>query len=126
MIPEYSERALILVTGSVLTIDPELLPGSASPSPISAAAPPAARDEDLESVQRQMFPGAVTLPIMMTGATDSAQLRARGVQAYGLATPGQADERELAHGNDERVPIAGVGLFVEYLYRVVIDIAGAK
>jgi len=80
----------------------------------------------LESVQRQMFPTAVTLPIMMTGATDSAQLRARGVQAYGLATPGPAGERELAHGNDERVPVAGVGIFVEYLYRVVVDIAGAR
>lgn len=65
-------------------------------------------------------------PARTAGATDAAQLRARGVQAYGLATPGQAGERELAHGNDERVPVAGVGLFVEYLYRVVVDIAGAK
>jgi acetylornithine deacetylase/succinyl-diaminopimelate desuccinylase-like protein len=105
----------------------EVVPPGPSARPAGA---PARLDSEmfktLESVQRQMFPGAVTLPVMMTGATDSAQLRARGVQAYGLSTPGLAGERELAHANDERVPVAGVGLFVEYLYRVVVDIAGAK
>src|SRR5207247_533988 len=38
----------------------------------------------LERVQKQVFPGAITLPSMLTGATDMAQLRARGVQAYGF------------------------------------------
>jgi acetylornithine deacetylase/succinyl-diaminopimelate desuccinylase-like protein len=80
----------------------------------------------LEAVQQRMFPGATTLPMMMTGATDSAQLRAKGVQAYGLSTPGQAQDRGLSHGNDERVPVAGVGIFVEYLYRVVVEVAGAQ
>ena len=34
----------------------------------------------LEHTQQRMFPGAVTLPTMLTGATDMAQLRARGVR----------------------------------------------
>jgi acetylornithine deacetylase/succinyl-diaminopimelate desuccinylase-like protein len=62
--------------------------------------------------------------MMLTGATDSAQLRAKGVQAYGLSTPGLAEERPRMHGNDERVPVAGVGMFIEYLYRAVVDVAG--
>jgi len=33
-----------------------------------------------EATQREMFPGAITLPAMLTGATDNAQLRAKGVQ----------------------------------------------
>jgi acetylornithine deacetylase/succinyl-diaminopimelate desuccinylase-like protein len=80
----------------------------------------------LEAVQKRMFPAAVTLPMMLTAATDSAQLRAKGVQAYGLTTPGSAEERTLMHGNDERVPVAGVGMFVEYMYRAVVEVAGAR
>jgi di/tripeptidase len=30
------------------------------------------------------------------------------------------------HGNDERISIEGLGLFVEYLYRVVVEVAGAS
>jgi acetylornithine deacetylase/succinyl-diaminopimelate desuccinylase-like protein len=105
----------------------EVVPPGPASRPVS---PPSRLDSEmfkvLEGVQKQMFPDAVTLPIMMTGATDSAQIRAKGVQAYGLSTPGQAGERELSHGNDERVPVAGVGLFVEYLYRAVVGVAGAK
>jgi acetylornithine deacetylase/succinyl-diaminopimelate desuccinylase-like protein len=80
----------------------------------------------LEAVQKRLYRSATTLPMMVTGATDSAQLRAKGVQAYGLTTPGTAAERTLMHGNDERVPVAGVGMFVEYLYRAVVDVAGAR
>ncbi|MEK6299525.1 MAG: M20/M25/M40 family metallo-hydrolase [Acidobacteriota bacterium] len=80
----------------------------------------------LERVQARLFPGAVTLPQMMTGATDSAQLRAKGVQAYGVGTV--ISDRELAtiHGNDERASVDGLGKFVEFLYRAVIEVAGAK
>ena len=50
-----------------------------------------------------MFPDAITVPIMLTGATDMAQLRGKGVQAYGFGAI--ADEiRERRAGTD----IAGV------------------
>ncbi|HTG17139.1 MAG TPA: M20/M25/M40 family metallo-hydrolase, partial [Blastocatellia bacterium] len=80
----------------------------------------------LEKTQARLFPGAVTLPQMMTGATDSAQLRAKGVQAYGVGSV--IGDRELAtiHGNDERVSAEGLGKFVEFLYRAVIEVAAAK
>ena len=94
------------------------------------AAPPSGLQTEmfraLEKVQARLFPGAITLPQMMTGATDSAQLRAKGVQAYGVGSV--ITDRELAtiHGNDERASTDGLGKFVEFLYRAVIDIAGAK
>lgn len=80
----------------------------------------------LEKTQARLFPGAVTLPQMMTGATDSAQLRAKGVQAYGVGSV--IADRDLAtiHGNDERVSAAGLGKFVEFLYRAVIEVVAAK
>src|SRR6266571_81836 len=50
------------------------------------ATPPSKLETDmfraLEKAQAKMFPGVLTLPLMLTGATDSAQLRAKGVQAY--------------------------------------------
>ena len=49
-----------------------------------------------ESTQHAMFPGAITLPAMLTGATDNAQLRAKGVQAYGFGPI--VDEKDAAGG----------------------------
>lgn len=80
----------------------------------------------LERAQARVFPGAVTLPTMGTGATDSAQLRARGVQAYGIGVPMTDEDALRVHGNDERVLVEGVGKFLDYLYLAVIDVAASK
>jgi hypothetical protein len=80
----------------------------------------------LERAQKKIFPGSITLPVMQTGATDSAQLRAKGVQAYGISIPKTDEDTRRVHGNDERIPVADTGKFVEYLYAVVMDIAGQK
>jgi acetylornithine deacetylase/succinyl-diaminopimelate desuccinylase-like protein len=80
----------------------------------------------LERTQSKMFPGAVTLPIMLTGATDSAQLRAKGVQAYGLGSVVTDEERARIHGNDERLSVAGIGKFAQLVYQATADVAAAK
>ncbi|MEW6125564.1 MAG: M20/M25/M40 family metallo-hydrolase [Acidobacteriota bacterium] len=80
----------------------------------------------LERAQQKMFPTAVTLPSMLTGATDSAQLRAKGVQAYGLGSVVNDRFPTNVHGNDERLSIDGLGKFVEFIWRAVVDVAGAK
>jgi acetylornithine deacetylase/succinyl-diaminopimelate desuccinylase-like protein len=93
-------------------------------------APPSELDTDmfraLEQAQAKLFPSAVTLPVMLTGATDSAQLRAKGVQAYGLGSVVTDEERARVHGNDERLSVDGIGKFVEFVYRAVVDVAAAK
>jgi acetylornithine deacetylase/succinyl-diaminopimelate desuccinylase-like protein len=80
----------------------------------------------IERVQQNMYPEATTLPAMLTGATDLAQLRARGVQAYGLGPC--SDESESgphgAHGDEERVSERALLSFCEFLWRAVIEIAG--
>jgi len=94
------------------------------------ATPPSGLDTDafhaLEHAQQKVFPGVPTIPIMQVGATDSAQLRAKGVQAYDLGTVMSSDDRTRIHGNDERIQIAGFGKFVQFLYAATVEIAGAK
>jgi len=80
----------------------------------------------LESAQTRLFPGVLTLPLMLTGATDSAQLRAKGVQAYGLGSVAGDRERASVHGNDERISIDGLGRFVEFIYWAVVEVAASK
>jgi acetylornithine deacetylase/succinyl-diaminopimelate desuccinylase-like protein len=80
----------------------------------------------LEAAQKRRFPTAITLPIMQTGATDSAQLRAKGVQAYGLDPPGTEEDARRVHGNDERIDLEGLGTFVEFLYDAVVSVAAAR
>ncbi len=80
----------------------------------------------LERAQQRLFPDAVTLPIMLTGATDMAPLRAKGVQAYGLGTPISAEDGARIHGHDERISVEGIGQFVAFAYHAVTDVAAAK
>ena len=82
--------------------------------------------EALERAQAKVFPGSITLPIMQTGATDSAQLRAKGVQAYGIGPPTTDDDLMRMHGNDERVGLEDTGKFADYLYAAVTDVAASK
>ncbi len=98
--------------------------GSRQPSP------PSRVDTDMfkafENQQAKFFPGSTTLPMMLTGATDSAQLRAKGVQAYGIGTVISEEDSLRIHGHDERIPVAGLKTFLEYLHAVVLEVAAAK
>ena len=80
----------------------------------------------LERAQKKLFPGTATLPLMLTGATDSAQLREKGVQAYGLGTVCTEADSARVHGNDERVQLEGLAKFYDYVFETVIDVAAAK
>ena len=80
----------------------------------------------LEQAQQKVFPDALTIPLMQVGATDSSELRAKGVQAYGIGSPMTAEDLKRIHGNDERIEIAGLGKFVQFLYVTTVNLAGAK
>jgi acetylornithine deacetylase/succinyl-diaminopimelate desuccinylase-like protein len=77
----------------------------------------------LERAQKEVAPGAITLPVMTTGATDSSFLRVKGVQAYGIGIPKTDEESRTVHGNDERVEIKQLGVFVRYIFSAVITVA---
>ena len=90
------------------------------------AAPPSRLDTEmflaLEQAQKRLYPQAITLPAMSTGSTDSAQLRAKGVQAYGIGPFGSNG----VHGNDERISVKGLGALVEFLYNAVVEVAAGE
>ena len=114
-----------LVAALVELIDDPLIEVT-SPTSSRPAGPPSSLESEmfraLEKAQATLFPQAVTLPTMLTAATDSAQLRARGVQAYGIgAVLSESDMR--AHGNDERISVEGFAQFLEYMYLAVVDVA---
>jgi acetylornithine deacetylase/succinyl-diaminopimelate desuccinylase-like protein len=81
----------------------------------------------LETVARRMFQ-APTLPGMLTGATDNAQLRAKGVQAYGVGALVTPAEGPLggAHSDDEHIAVRALMKMTEYLWNTVIEVAASK
>jgi acetylornithine deacetylase/succinyl-diaminopimelate desuccinylase-like protein len=94
-------------------------------------APPSAIDNELfqriEAVTPQVFPGAIVVPFMSTGATDSAQLRRRNVQAYGVL-PFPLTEEDVArmHADDERIPVESFRQGVRFLYALVESFVRAQ
>ena len=89
-------------------------------SPIDSAMFQAIRD-----VAASMAPDGVVVPYMSTGGTDSARLRRAGIPTYGLVPmPLSVEDLERLHGNDERVAIDAIRFGVEFLYRLVVEVAG--
>lgn len=95
-------------------------------------APPSRLDTEmyrmLEQVTQRMYPGCVVLPSMSTGATDMAQLRAKGIQSYGIG-PAATDEDRAhygAHSDVERMLESSVYKFVEFTWNIVNEIAVRK
>lgn len=94
-------------------------------------APPSSIETELfqtiERVGTREFAGAVVLPYLSTGATDSAQLRLHNVQAYGLLPfPLEEQDERRMHADDERIPVASFYKGIEFLYHVVTEFAQAK
>jgi acetylornithine deacetylase/succinyl-diaminopimelate desuccinylase-like protein len=97
------------------------------------AAPPSEIDNEmfqtLERVAKNMYPGVTVLPMMSTGATDMAQVRAKGMQSYGIGPARTREELTSgrgAHGDDERISEDAFVDLVRYMWNVVIEIASTK
>jgi acetylornithine deacetylase/succinyl-diaminopimelate desuccinylase-like protein len=74
---------------------------------------------------RSVDSSIAVVPYMSTGATDSARLRAWGVQTYGvLPFPLAPEDEERMHGNDERVPIESLLFGTKVIYLATLNVAG--
>ena len=101
-------------------------------APGRPSAPPSRLDTEmfraLEAAQRRLYPGAITIPGMVTGATDLAQLRAKGVQAYGIGP--RFDEKEFAehgwHSDVERLSEDSLHGLVQFLWYSVLGVAATN
>jgi acetylornithine deacetylase/succinyl-diaminopimelate desuccinylase-like protein len=72
---------------------------------------------------KELDPSMVTVPYLSTGATDSARLRALGMQAYGiLPFPMAQDDEDRMHGNDERIPLASLEFGTKLIYGAMVRV----
>ena len=97
------------------------------------ASPPSSLDNEmfnaLERVTARLFPAAVTLPTMLTGATDMAQVRAQGTQCYGFGPI--LTEEDIAgpggsHGDDERILEGSLLSLIQFLWYAVLEVAASN
>jgi len=73
----------------------------------------------VETLTKAMFPGAIVVPVMSTGATDGLFLRNGEVPTYGVdGTFGDIDDVR-AHGRDERVGVKQFFEGLEFQYRLI-------
>lgn len=79
----------------------------------------------LESAVARHYDAAM-LPLMSTGATDMAYLRARGIQCYGIGSAIDVEDGPKgfgAHSDQERILESELHRFVRFNWDVVLDLA---
>jgi acetylornithine deacetylase/succinyl-diaminopimelate desuccinylase-like protein len=82
----------------------------------------------IEAAYQKIY-GVITIPLMSTGATDMAFLRAKGVQCYGVGA--MVDEEDAPkgygpHSDQERILEQALYKHVQFWWQAVTSIAGAK
>jgi acetylornithine deacetylase/succinyl-diaminopimelate desuccinylase-like protein len=80
----------------------------------------------LEKVSNEFWPGVPVIPAMSTGATDSRFMRNGGIPMYGLSGLFIDQDDNRSHGLNERMPVKSLYDGHEFLYRLVIELAGGK
>jgi len=108
------------VVGDVQVVISPLEPAIASPpSPLTpeVLAP-------IERITGALWPGVPVIPTMSTGATDSLFLRNAGIPVYGVSGVFSEVDDVRAHGRDERIRARSFYDGLEFLYRLVVALAG--
>jgi acetylornithine deacetylase/succinyl-diaminopimelate desuccinylase-like protein len=98
-----------------------------APPIVSPESPPTARIMNKAAlVAHSMWPGVPVIPTMATGFSDDRQTRSAGIPSYDISGVwGDVDENR-AHGRDERVGIQAFDESVEFTYRLIKAMSGAK
>ncbi len=122
---EFYEKLRIVINDPRIEIIPEKI--------YRPAAPPSKIDNEmfqtLERIAKKMNPNANVLPIMITAASDMAQVRSKGMQCYGIGPARTIEEINSgygAHGDNERVSEEAFVEMVKFIWNTVIEIAAAK
>ena len=97
---------------------------SATPSPAS----PLRTDVmgPIEQLAREMWPGAVIVPEMSTGATDGLYVRNGGIPVYGVRAVFERIDDIRAHGRDERIGVRAYHDAATFWYRLVKTLGSAR
>jgi acetylornithine deacetylase/succinyl-diaminopimelate desuccinylase-like protein len=107
----------------------EIVPDTRNQRP---GAPPSSITSDayhaLEAAYQKIY-GVVTLPLMQTGATDMAFLRAKGVQCYGVGAMTDVEDGPKGYGphsDQERILEEALYKHVQFFWQAVRSIAASK
>ncbi|HTW66232.1 MAG TPA: M20/M25/M40 family metallo-hydrolase [Bryobacteraceae bacterium] len=107
----------------------ELVPETRNQRPGAA---PSRLDTDayraIEAAYKKIY-GVITIPLMSTGATDMAFLRAKGVQCYGVGAALDEEDPPKGYGphsDQERIREESVYKHVQFFWQTVNAIAAAK
>jgi acetylornithine deacetylase/succinyl-diaminopimelate desuccinylase-like protein len=107
-----------VVADDQVTISTVNQPQAGPPSPL--------RPEVLNAVRNitsDLWPGVLTLPYMVMGATDGLYLRRAGIPTYGVSGIFFDAEDIRFHGRDERLSMQSFYEGQEFLYRLVKTLA---
>lgn len=95
--------------------------------PTRPPVPPMSTDTDLyraiQDAAKEHAPNARVMPFLTAWTTDSQDLRARGVQTYGLIPPFTADDGGRMHGKNERIELSALDWYAGFLLSVVLKTA---
>jgi len=113
-------RSVIADTQVVITQISESSQGPLSPLRNDLMVP-------VEKITAEMWPGAVVIPTMSTGASDGKYLRIAGIPVYGLSGMFTDIDDVRAHGKDERIGVNEFYRGVDFMYRLIrLLTSGAK
>jgi len=73
-----------------------------------------------------MWPGVPVIPTMATGFSDDRQTRNAGMPSYDISGVWMDVDENRAHGRDERIGIQAFDESVEFTYRLLKAMSGAK
>jgi acetylornithine deacetylase/succinyl-diaminopimelate desuccinylase-like protein len=82
----------------------------------------------IEEANTRLY-NVVSLPAMLTGATDMSYLRARGVQCYGVGPMTDSEDGPKgfgAHSDQERILEEALHRFVRFHWEIVVNLAKTK
>lgn len=137
-------KSNVIPADATATFNARLLPGHAAAGMIAAIRmivgdpkiefafePPTRKPVGAMPVDTDLFraavaaaPGVRVIPYMAAWTTDSQDIRARGTIVYGIDAPMTEEDLKHVHGEDERVPLAGLDWYAGYLRDIVVKTAG--
>jgi acetylornithine deacetylase/succinyl-diaminopimelate desuccinylase-like protein len=118
-VSEVQKRLAQAIADRGVAIQPVSDFGLAGASPTDGEVPKA-----VEKITHALWPSAPVIPFMSRGATDSRYLRMKGITAYGIDPIALTEEDgRRAHGVDERISIASLAPAIDFLHRLVLELA---
>jgi acetylornithine deacetylase/succinyl-diaminopimelate desuccinylase-like protein len=82
--------------------------------------------QPVTALAKKMWPGAVVVPEMSTGASDGLYVRNAGMPVYGVSAVFERIDDIRAHGRDERIGVKAYHDAAKYWYELVKTLAAGQ